>query len=141
MEREKKIEEEKIKIVKEIEELKNYGDDELNEQNKEQIKKMELKLKEKDKSLKELNTRINTLQIMLIKKIDPKSCLEMILSNLKDAYKEKDASFFGKTKNEIKSKIEEIEKFLNENKDDENEKDLKKKVEEMKIFIINNKIN
>ena len=48
---------------------------------------------------------------MLIKKIDPKSRLEMILSNLKDVYKENDASFFGKTKNEIKSKIEEIEKF------------------------------
>ena len=115
--------EEKEKIMNEIEELKKNGNN--NVENDEKLKKLE-------KQYKELNTRVIALQELVKKNIDPKIALPMTIENIRNCMEGGD--YFGKSKEELENKIEEIQIWLDSN-NYASDQDYKNKINELRFFL------
>ncbi len=131
--------EEKKKIEEEIEKLRetNFtttGNERYEENNRQED---EQKLQKLEKQEKELNRRLEILQELVKKKIDPKVCIEMTIKKLRGLFD--NGEYMGKNKLEFGNYIDELEDWYNDNKS--NDVDFNKKLNEIKFFVTdNNKI-
>ena len=145
-EEKEKVENERDEIAKEKEEMQKLYQTTLDDKNKimEEIEELrknntgntiqdDERLKQLEKQQKELNKRIIVLQELVKKNIDPKISLPLTLNNIIDCIENGD--YFGRTKEEIMNKIQEIKDWLSFNENTATEKEYRDKLNELKFFL------
>ena len=120
--------EEKNNITKEIENIKKNNNDNNNNDYEERLQKL---LRQE----KELNKKVEILQVLVQQKIAPKVALEMTIRNLRGAYN--NGNYMQKAQKEFEKYIDDLEDWFNENKFND-EVDFEKKLNEVRYYLTNN---